>query len=294
MSLAGQSLWSSSDSGQDLLHHLLLLLSGGSLWTPLWQPCVCILLANLSGRDTPPIHTPAAEAVKLFTSICTGQTGRAFSHWPPPKQASLSHGMFLSNGAHVEWYSSTYTTGRCTHWAGQSRKWSVRLTGKKPIKKKSQTWYLVELERMFSSSGTFVLMKAGSSKCGEVQPGNTVDRNTWLAPPPGQDNLYCKYTLSISNHPTHMLSSCKQQCEPTATEQQSHLTTFLRQHESSLPRSSRLSAEHRLIYRLKKSNVMHMAACLPLSSPSLLPPVDILIAGFNGVLCGGWKGSVAW
>lgn len=141
MSLAGQSLWSSSDSGQDLLHHLLLLLSGGSLWTPLWQPCVCILLANLSGRDTPPIHTPAAEAVKLFTSICTGQTGRAFSHWPPPKQASLSHGMFLSNGAHVEWYSSTYTTGRCTHWAGQSRKLSVRLTGKKPKKQaKRDIW----------------------------------------------------------------------------------------------------------------------------------------------------------
>lgn len=65
--------------------------------------------------------------------------------------------------------------------------------------------YVVELG--FSSSGTYVLMGAGSAKCGEEQRGSSVDRNTRQAPPPGQEEFCCKNALSISKHPTHTLSS---------------------------------------------------------------------------------------
>lgn len=153
--------------------------------------------------------------------------------------------------------------------------------------------YLVELRRMFSSSGTIVLMAAGSAKCGEEQQGSTVDRNTWLAQPPGQEDFYCKYTLSISKHRTHTLSSGKQQSVPTATERQSPLTTFScwrftpakgRQRQRPCSHTTKHGLIHWQKNKASDSIWPNVYLCL---GPSLSLSVDVLIAGLSGVLCGG-------
>ena len=86
---------------------------------------------------------------------------------------------------------------------------------------------LDESGRMFLSSRTVVLMKAGSIKCGGEQQG-TVDRNSCSVPPPGQEDFYCKYTMSFPNISHSHRGSENRQIVPVATEQQSPFTTFSR------------------------------------------------------------------
>lgn len=160
--------------------------------------------------------------------------------------------------------------------------------GRKSIDNVKKKHYLVMSGSMFSSSRAIVLMRAGSTKCGEREQGSTVDRNTWLALPPGQEDFYCKYTLSTSKHPTHMLSSCKQQSEPTATESQCPLTTFSGWIWLCIRKTApeAVQSPHRTWKKNETSGSIWLNVYLCLG-PSLSLSVDVLIAGLSGVLSGG-------
>lgn len=139
-------------------------------------------------------------------------------------------------------------------------------------KRRSVIW----LSREGCSRAAGPLFWVVSAKWGEEQQGNTVDRNTWLAPPPGQEDFYCKYTLSISKHPTHTLSSCKQQSEPRATVSSYNflmpkMARFVAAKERPPHGTCSQTTERRLIHGKKKSNVrQYMAECLPLSGSKLI------------------------
>lgn len=143
-------------------------------------------------------------------------------------------------------------------------------------------------------------MQAWNFKCSLEQwssrEAGERSRNTWLSLPPGQQDFYSKYTLSVSR-----TSLMHVRFLHTADWANSNRVIVSAYNFLMLKiAGQRMAASETMLVwqqrsRVKKKNLyiiwLNVYLCL---GPSLSLSVYVLIAGLSGVLCCGWKGSVMW